>query len=373
MKRTLLFGLTALCFALPSVASHFGEDTQEDHFIDGYDHSLQEAITEKVGAKPWKLDEYVTVPKFGGYIVGSFKYNSADGNNSFDLRMLRLYVDGTVFRDFKYRVQMEVAGNPGGNGTGARIVDAYIDWTRWKTFGIKLGQYKRCFTFENPMNPWDICGEDYSQATKIMTGMTTDMYPGGNASGGRDLGIQLHGELFPDTRDGHSYLSYQLGIYNGQGINQSDKDKEKDYIGNLQFQPIKGWKIGIFGWHGSYHNGTFSQYFNRWSLGTSYESSKLSLRLEYVRNHNTYPSTQVSDAWNIVAGYQVWRWLKPYVRYDAYRADADGWNTLSTIYSLGLQARPHKNLQFQLQYNHVYKNASHMATNQLWAMAYLRF
>lgn len=378
---------SALAIALCATSSAMADGIDNEQFLDGYDHSLQNYITQRLSnsqsqassqgqdSKKWKLDDYVTIPKFGGYIVGSFKYNSADDKNSFDLRMLRLYIDGTVFRDFNYRVQMEVSGNPGGNGMGARVVDAYIDWTHWKEFGVKLGEFKRCFTFENPMNPWDICGGDYSQLTKYMTCMgNSHLYRNADGTynhnnGGRDLGIQFHGDLFPAANDGHPQLKYQFGIYNGQGINVSDQDQEKDYIGTLQYQPIKGLLIGVFGWSGSYYDGKQSNYFKRWATGISYEGL-FSARAEYARN--IFYQGGKSDGWNVILGYNVWRWLKPYVRYDAYRSDMT-MNSLSSIYSVGLQARPHRNLQFQLQYNHQYQKLTHSATNQLWAMAYIRF
>ena len=383
---TLLLGL-----CLPISANVEGDDEQ---FLDGYDHSLQNYLTERFAGrqsnqdspkgsvgKKWKIDDYVTVPKFGGYIVGKYEYSSGKGHtNEFSLRLLRLYVDGTVFKHFKYRVQMEVCGQPGGNGTGARVIDAYIDWTRFSWLGIKGGEFKRCFSFENPMNPWDISNGDYSQLTKHMTNLgSSALYPGNHNSGGRDLGIQLHGDLFKNSQTGHHYLSYQMGVYNGQGINVGDKDKEKDYIANVQVQPLKGWKIGVFGWHGSFTTQTGevknTTYFNRWAVGTSYESSRASLRAEYARNHNTTGLREVSDAWVLTAGYRVWRWLKPYVRYDALRTDAHSWQSLNSIYGVGLQARPHKNLQFQLQYNYIHNNAlvADKDVHQIWTQAYIRF
>lgn len=398
---------TALYLAAMCVPASAAGEGEED-FLDGYDHSVQEYLTNRLAGgsqasgeqtvvtekKKWKIDDFVTVPKFGGYIIGMFDYKSTTGkddSNQFSLRMLRLYVDGTVFKDFKYRVQMEVSGQPGqydkdGNaqaGYGPRVVDAYVDWCRFSWLGIKGGQFKRCFTFENPMNPWDLSNGDYTQLTKFMTNLgtrTSGNYAYNHNSGGRDLGVQLHGDLFKNEKTGHYYLSYQLGMYNGQGINVGDKDKEKDYIGNVQVQPLKGWKIGVFGWHGSFYGYNagldmpqYSQYFNRWCVGTSYEGKRLSVRSEYARNHNTYPDKTVSDAWNITVGYNVWRWLKPFVRYDALHTDVDTWSSLNSIYGMGLQARPHKNLQFQLQYNYAHDNKSHADTHQVWTQAYIRF
>lgn len=386
----MLLALLATAFSLTSK----GQLAMNEEYQDGYDHSLQNYITEKIsqlkdkqeekakeGKKKWKMADYVTVPKFGGYIVGTYKYNSQEGKNGgdgFGLRYLRLYLDGTVLKDFKYRVQMNVSGEPGSKN-GARVIDAFISWQKWAPLGIKLGEYKRCFTFENPMNPWDIASGDYTQLTKHFTGMGGDLYQGAANSGGRDLGVQIYGDAFKVGKTQHYLLHYQAGIYNGQGINTSDKDKEKDYIATVQLQPLKGLYVGVFGWSGSFFDGAQSNYFKRWAAGVSYEGL-FSARAEYARNiyadgADTHGLGQKSDAWYIRMGIPTWRWLRVNLGYDAYRKDMSTWTSLNSIYSLGLQARPHKNLQFQLQWNYCHNNASGVDKDyhQLWTQAYIRF
>lgn len=388
--RHMLLALLATAFSLTSK----GQLAMNEEYQDGYDHSLQNYITEKIsqlkdkqdekvkeGKKKWKMADYVTVPKFGGYIVGTYKYNSQEGKNGgdgFGLRYLRLYLDGTVLKDFKYRVQMNVSGEPGSKN-GARVIDAFISWQKWAPLGIKLGEYKRCFTFENPMNPWDITSGDYTQLTKHFTGMGGDLYQGAANSGGRDLGVQIYGDAFKVGKTQHYLLHYQAGIYNGQGINTSDKDKEKDYIATVQLQPLKGLYVGVFGWSGSFFDGAQSNYFKRWAAGVSYEGF-FSARAEYARNiyadgADTHGLGQKSDAWYIRMGIPTWRWLRVNLGYDAYRKDMSTWTSLNSIYSLGLQARPHKNLQFQLQWNYCHNNASGVDKDyhQLWTQAYIRF
>ena len=388
--RHMLLALLATAFSLTSK----GQLAMNEEYQDGYDHSLQNYITEKItqyqdkqdekpqeGKKKWKIADYVTVPKFGGYIVGTYKYNSQEGKNGgdgFGLRYLRLYLDGTVLKDFKYRVQMNVSGEPGSKN-GARVIDAFISWQKWAPLGIKLGEYKRCFTFENPMNPWDITSGDYTQLTKHFTGMGGDLYQGAANSGGRDLGVQIYGDAFKVGKTQHYLLHYQAGIYNGQGINTSDKDKEKDYIATMQLQPLKGLYVGVFGWSGSFFDGAQSNYFKRWAAGVSYEGL-FSARAEYARNiyadgADTHGLGQKSDAWYIRMGIPTWRWLRVNLGYDAYRKDMSTWTSLNSIYSLGLQARPHKNLQFQLQWNYCHNNASGVDKDyhQLWTQAYIRF
>lgn len=396
--RYLVFILCYVAFFMP-----LGAQTMNEEFADGYDHSLQAYLAERVSRwkqaspdenmqkadaggqavkKKWKMDDYVTVPKFGGYIVATYKYSSESGKNGgdgFGIRFLRLYVDGTVFRDFRYRVQMNVSGEPGSKN-GARVVDAFVSWQKWAPLGIKIGEFKRCFSFENPMNPWDISGGDYTQLCKHFSGMGGDFYPGSANCSGRDLGIQVYGDALKVGETKHYLFHYQAGVYNGQGINTSDKDKEKDYIGTVQLQPLKGLYIGVFGWSGSYYDGARSNYFNRWATGISYEGL-FSARAEYARNiyagsADTHGVGRKSDAWYVRMGIPAWRWLRVNVGYDAYRSDISTMKSLNSIYSFGLQARPHKNLQFQLQWNYCHDNSYSGVDkdyHQFWTQAYIRF
>lgn len=426
MKLRLLFVLLTIC-----TLSKTTLQAQEDDriFKDGYDHSLQDYITARIQAykdkktglaatpntettdmsalgntattvtvpdsaktrKKWKRDDYVTIPRFGGYVITHYKYDSRDGANGgegFNLRLLRLYVDGTVFRDFNYRVQMEVSGNPAGSeqtGSSARVIDAFINWTHWKELGIKVGQFKRNFTMENPANPWDIGGGDYSMIVKRMTGLGAgqDLNGDQHNSGGRDLGIQVHGSLFPDKNDGHRYLSYQFGVFNGQGINSADKDSKKDIIGSLCVEPVKGLKIAGFGWRGSYFYTTYNvgTSYARWAASVSYENKDWLFRTEYARHIGTswnkdelaYTGPGHADGWYALACIPVWRWIRLNLKYDAFRSDMD-MNSLHSIYSTCVELRPHKNLMLQLQYNHDYdKKRTARSGNQFWAMAYIRF
>ena len=109
---------------------------------------------------------------FGGYVIGRINGTTSDDANvkaDMGLRIVRLYVD-TRLGDFAFKLQMQVNGNTSGVN-GPRIVDAWAEWQHWKEFRVKFGQFKRCFTFENPMHPWLIGGGSYSQlADRLATG-----------------------------------------------------------------------------------------------------------------------------------------------------------------------------------------------------------
>ena len=105
-----------------------------------------------------------------------------------------------------------------------------------------------------------------------MTALTVDDPSGEVAQNGRDIGLQLQGDLLPVGKDKRRLIRYQAAVFNGNGQNRKDNNKQKDWMGNIQVQPVKDLYIGLFGWTGTYtgQNGA-SVRRNRWALGSIYE------------------------------------------------------------------------------------------------------
>lgn len=336
-----------------------------------------------VGDKPVlgrNLSDYAAAPKFGGYFIGKYTYTDQDGMHGGDglsQRFIRLYMDGTILRDFKYSIQLQVSnGSP-------HMKDYFVEWSRWKELVVKAGQFKRAFTFENPYNPWDVGVGDYAQLTKKLAGIgDRNGEPG--ATGGRDQGIQVQGNLFPCKATGRRFLHYQLQMMNGQGINTGDLDGKRDFLGSLQVQPVKGLFLGLFGWTGTYATAKTSVDRNRWAASMKYEQGGWSLRAEYAHSQGhkieeynsadgTFSGTGKADGWYATVGMPVNDWLKLYAKYDAYRDQAT-WASMRTVYSFAPNFQIHKNLLFQVQYNHVHDcTVSDRDYNEVWAEVYVRF
>ena len=337
--------------------------------------AFQSAPAASVDGKPAysrKLTDYASAPKIGGYFIGKYSYSDQDGSKGgtgFSQRLTRLYMDGSILTDFKYRIQVQIS-----NST-FHMKDYYLEWAHWKELAIKVGQYKRAFTFENPYNPWDVGAGDYSQITNNIAGIGDK--DGNVGNGGRDQGIQLQGDLFPSKKDGHRFIHYQMQVMNGQGINAGDKNGHKDYIGSIQIQPIKDLFIGLFGWTGDYvlADGTEVDR-NRWAAGVKYEHNAWTVRAEYAHSQGilaNYTGEGKADGWYATVGVPCTPWLKVYGKYDTYRADKT-WDSTKTIYSIVPNFQIHKNLMLQVQYNHVHNRAlANPDYNELWAEMYVRF
>ena len=347
--------------------------------------SLERAIPDTLSSdvKPAygrKLSNYISAPKFGGYFIGKFAYSSQDGKyggDGFSQRFIRVYVDGTILKDFKYRMQAQISNN------NVHMKDYFLEWSHWKELAVKVGQYKRAFLFENPYNPWDVGAGDYAQITRQLSGI--GIVDGGVPNGGRDQGLQVQGDLFPARKDGHRFVDYQLQMMNGQGINSADKNRRKDFLGTLQVQPVKDLFIGVFGWTGDYVTGAGQELDRkRWAASVKYEHEGWTARAEYAHSKGFEPSdrdettgtwqgTGRSDGWYATVGIPCTSWLKVYAKYDVFRRQAT-WGSMKSIYSVVPNFQPHKNLLFQLQYNFVNdRNLAHHNYHELWGEVYVRF
>ncbi len=361
-KKLLTAAVAGLMAAAPMAAENIDEkDKAGDTAATGHADSETEGITfaSKSGNKV--LQKMQPTVKFGGYIIG--KYSISDrsqqkSNGGFDLRFVRLYADGTVFKDFYYKFQLEVNDAPG-TDKGPRLVDAFVEWQHFGFFKVKLGQFKRPFGFENPYSPLNVGLGSYSQITTKLASISDRC--GEHKSSGRDVGLQIQGDLLP-AKDGHNWLHYQLGVFNGQGINHKDADKHKDVIGGLWISPVKNLAIGGFGWNGKYTNEKYDKTAAattkesvrrvRWGVGMKYESD-WTLRGEYMSSvggvtTNAAAPTR-SDGWYATLGAPVAKNTKVYARYDCYR-DAKDWKSLHTNYGISGNYYLGKNLIFQLNY-----------------------
>ena len=320
-----------------------------------------------------------TKPKFSGFAMASYQATFQDGNNSnsFDLRLVRASIEGRILNDFYYKIQGQINGNTNNLGSSPRLVDYFMEWQKFDFFRVKLGQFKRPFTYENPMNPIDQGFMSYSQPVSKLAGFSDRS--GMHASNGRDIGLQLQGD-FLKNGSGRNLLHYQVGVFNGQGINVKDVDERKDIIGGVWVMPIQGMRIGAFGWEGSYarkdagHTVSLRQH--RYAFSAEYKKGDLQLRTEYIHSTGrgfatTYQKaadandaaikTYTDKAGNLVdndkadgiyalAIVPVYKdKLLAKARYDLYRPTASS-VAAKTNYEVGLNYRFCKYLEVQTEY-----------------------
>ena len=295
--------------------------------------------------------------KLSGY--GMLQFQASDKkwaeDNTFNLRLMRLIVDGKI-SDFDWRVQMQGTSNAGPGNPTMQLVDLYTEWNRFKAFRVKVGQFKRAFTFENPTHP--ITQGWYSYAMVINNLVGFGDRTGEKSSGGRDIGLQVQGDLL-QLASGRSLLHYQVGVYNGEGINQKDKDNRKDIIGGLWLMPFDGVRIGAFGWTGS-RAGVGDK--NRYALSAEYDKNEFTFRTEYVHSQGNGADLAMGDKADGIYAFGIVPVVKSKLhakaRYNLYRQSKE-WATSKTMYEVGFNYFFTKNLQLNVEYARVNERAGH--------------
>ena len=161
------------------------------------------------------------------------EYN--DSNDQFLLRRARPILEGTVFRDFNYRLE------PDFGMSATRLFDAWFDYRYRPELQLKAGKFKAPLGLEHLQ----------SDATLPFNerGLVSNFMPV------RNVGVQLSGDVLGGR------LSYAAGVFNvaGDGRNPDNVDfgDEKEFAGRVFLQPFRQaegrWLKGLgFGVGGSY-------------------------------------------------------------------------------------------------------------------------
>ena len=314
-----------------------------------------------------QLPQWVQDIKLSGYGMLQYQAHDKPGahDNSFNLRLARLSLEGRILQDFYWKVQMQINGNTSSLGSSPRLVDLFGEWQRYSFFKVKAGQFKRPFSFENPMHPITQGFMSYSQNVTKLTGHSDRT--GEHPSNGRDIGLQFQGDFLKNS-SGRELLHYQVGVFNGEGINRKDADNRKDFIGGLWVMPVKGMRIGAFGWTGSsvinrenvVNGETVTRGVrtgkNRYAISGEYCFDDWTIRSEYIHSQgygaNLAAGDKADGFYALCIAPVVKNKCHVKARYDVYR-DRKEWGSARTNYEIGADYVFSKNLQINLEYARV--------------------
>lgn len=186
-----------------------------------------------------QMPAWLSNVKLSGYGITQYQYSSQENakSNSFNLRLARISLDGRIVNDFYWKAQIQFNGNTSTLGSSPRLVDLFAEWQKYDFFRVKLGQYKNPFTFENPMHPIDQGFMSCGQAVLKLAGFSDRA--GAHSSNGRDIGLQFQGDFLKNNK-GRNLIHYQVGVFNGQGINVKDVDQQKILLAVYGLCPFRG-------------------------------------------------------------------------------------------------------------------------------------
>ena len=235
--------------------------------------------------------KWINNVKLSGYGIAQYQFVSQDNakSNSFNLRLGRVSLDGRIFDDWAWKAQIQFNGNTSTLGSSPRVLDLFTEWQKYTFFRVKIGQFKNPFTFENPIHPITQGFMGYSQVVSKFAGFADRA--GTHSSNGRDIGIQFQGDFLKNAA-GRELLHYQVGVFNGQGINVKDVDEQKNIIGGIWVMPVAGMRIGCFGWTGSYaRKGTWTDAAGITQTGVrKLQQRRYAISAEYIVNDWTFRS-----------------------------------------------------------------------------------
>ena len=261
MKKTKILSTAALLLALFSSTAAMGQQSSSN------DNQWLKNLTDRV--------------QLHGYAQGGFNYTHKGGDDTptFELKRILFWTNAQITDRWSFLFMHDFS---------SVVQEYYTDFriSNNKALTVRLGQFKNALSYENPLSPTSMEAIDvYSEAVTFLTGCGSDPLLG--VQYGRDLGLAVFGE----TNDGK--VRYELNVMNGQGINKKDGNKEKDFIGRLEYHPAKGLNIIATGQLGRGHAIATSLYNpsiqvgdnykrNRWTVGFDYKSKGLNVHGEYL-------------------------------------------------------------------------------------------
>lgn len=333
-----------------------------------------------------QMPAWLSNVKLSGYGITQYQYSSQENakSNSFNLRLARISLDGRIVNDFYWKAQIQFNGNTSTLGSSPRLVDLFAEWQKYDFFRVKLGQYKNPFTFENPMHPIDQGFMSCGQAVLKLAGFSDRA--GAHSSNGRDIGLQFQGDFLKNNK-GRNLIHYQVGVFNGQGINVKDVDQQKNIIGGVWVMPVQGLRIGTFGWTGSYaRKGSWTEknmqsgveetksgirrlQQRRYAFSAEYLIDDWTFRSEYVHStglafakslNNTNDASasncnlsadgdKAQGVYALVIAPIIKKKLHTKARYDMYQPSGDA-GKQRTQYEIGLDYEFHKNFEISGEY-----------------------
>lgn len=358
MKNTrLLFVILMLFFVLPQMV-HSQEKKEEQPVLGQLNGFLSKHV---------KLTAY---GQFGYSYTDKKDLNVRQADNQFFGRLGMLILSGDVTDQLSWMVQYELFTS--------QLLELYACYKPYSFFQVKVGQMKTCFTLENQMSPSVYETVNFSRVIERLAGFNGDIC--GN-QGGRDIGLQVGGELFKTSFDDY-FMEYRLGVYNGSGLSMKDNNDAKDFAAWLTFQPIKGLKVGTSAYVGKLNynytsvgpDGVETNYNtnikrNRVALSACYQNKRLTCRGEYLWGED--------DTVNRRGFYALGDWfaipsrlalVAKLERYEADTAVSDS----EMIYTVG--GAYHITAKTRVMLNYVHFNYERSAAvNEIWAMLQIGF
>ncbi len=188
----------------------------------------------------------------------------SDSNARFYLRRVRVNVAGRFAEEFNFKAEMELAGSLANtSGFRAQLTDAYLNWNRFDSANVRVGQFKTPFGFEQLyLDP-----RLYTAERSLVSDRLTP---------GRQIGVQVGGEAYFER------FNYALGFFNGSSTNQNFNDNDK-FLSTARVSVVP-------------LSGRFLEQTSRWSVGANaFRSTDASVAAAPELGFDSTPATPAKD------------------------------------------------------------------------------
>jgi Phosphate-selective porin O and P/S-layer homology domain len=211
-------------------------------------NSLEEIIKDPEGKLETVVSQVTALRRvlFSGYVQARYESfeNSKDDTGTVDrftVRRARLVTSARPANAVGVRLQIDAAGSSGNPptsqpaGTTVQLKDAWIDWYPWQdplagpTFTI--GQMKWPFGFE-------VTQSSGVRETPERANFSLRLFPNE-----RDRGAKI-------ASTAGKPLFWEVGAYNGTGINTNDNNNNKDVVGRIRYSFGQLLDLGLSGYFG---------------------------------------------------------------------------------------------------------------------------
>lgn len=299
------------------------------------------------------------------YAQLGYTYNStADPNNTFDIKRIIFMADGKITERWSCYFMYDFAVTA--------LQEMYTSYQFVPEFSVRLGQFKTPYTMENQLSPTSVelinC---YSLPACYLVGINgSDALC--SASGGRDIGLMIYGDLFKKL------LTYKVALMNGQGINMKDRNSQKDVVGYLAVNPLEWLSVGTSFIIGKGHSVAEipvrgiepgeNYHRNRWSLGAFLTGEKASLRTEFMMGKD---AGLKSNGGYLTGCVRIIRNIDAVASYEYLNRDVSVGDKQSN-YMLGLQYWFYPKCRLQVQYTRIEPKHSE-SSDLLQAQVQVRF
>jgi phosphate-selective porin OprO/OprP len=192
--------------------------------------------------------------RFRGLLQLDSRWSDDDAiGDSFLVRRARPIIEGTVFRDFDFQITPELAGS------SPSLRDAWLNYRYNEALELRIGKMKPPGSLER----W----QSAANTLFIERNLVSLFWPV------REVGVMLHGELWPAEDDvtktlaAGGLVNYAAGVFNGTGdarnAGNSDFDNDKTAAGRLFFhpflksgvEPLQKLGLGVSGTYGEMSGG----------------------------------------------------------------------------------------------------------------------